>query len=98
TPALASGRGAKVSPFASIADALDVLVDEPLVEPDWQTVLRLAGVEQQAVHQRRQQEWFPQRAPRRLVVAFVTALVAILAATALATGLADRFSAWISGK
>jgi len=87
-----------VSPFASIADALDVLVDEPLVEPDWQTVLRLAGVEQQAVHQRRQQERFPQRAPRRLVVAFVTALVAILAATALATGLADRFSAWISGK
>jgi len=87
-----------VTQFASIGDALDVLVDERPVEPDWQTILRAAAVEQRAVHQPERRKWLQQRPPRRLAVVLVAVLVAILAATALATGLADRFSAWISGK
>lgn len=87
-----------MTPFASIADALDLLVDERPVEPDWQTILRLAGVEQRQEHSRQRSEWLHQRPRPQLVAAVAAALVAILAATALATGLADRFSAWISGK
>jgi hypothetical protein len=87
-----------VTSFASIADALDVLVEERPVEPDWETVLCLAGVEQYREHRRQPTEWFHQRPRLRLVAALAAVFVAILAATALATGLADRFSAWISGK
>lgn len=87
-----------MTPFASIADALDVLVDERPVEHDWQTILRLAGIEQHREQRSQPREWVHQRPRPRLAVALAAALVAILAATALATGLADRFSAWISGK
>jgi hypothetical protein len=76
--------------FASIAEALDLLVEKQAVQSDWEAILRIAG-------ERRQERQAP-RFDWRVAVSAAIVLVAILAATAFATGFADRFSAWITGK
>jgi hypothetical protein len=84
-----------LSAFSSVADALELLVEERPVTPDWQTIIRRASVEPLSVPSG---EPIAKRPGWRVAIAVAAAVVAILAATAFATGLADRFSAWITGK
>jgi hypothetical protein len=84
-----------MKPFGSIAEALDVLVEEPTVVPDWQAIVDLAAVDS---GQRRSSRRPRHRVAWRVPIVVAVVLVAVLAAAAFATGFADRFSAWISGK
>ena len=75
-----------MSGFASVSDALDLLVEPFDVQPDWESIVRDAG------HERR-----PRRRGWAGILVAAAALLVVLVAAAFASGLADRFSAWIGG-
>jgi hypothetical protein len=82
-----------MSRFSSISEALDLLVEPCVVEPNWDEIMRRAAPETQVMSRRRRS-----RPSRRAALAVAVAAVAVLAAAAFASGLADRFSSWINGK